>query len=207
LTLGCRVRSCGTLGTERQEQQRTQTLPNQQGHSTSTRPISPGRRGLTGENVQNEAKLGATGVYGQRGLSCGAWLGRGVKRAKRTQFAGGRPGTTSRGVRAKRTQSCPAPGNGRRLAGRAAPPESDCAKRTQFGPAGHGAPGRGVSSVEFQVSSQRKPELFLPTSHFKPQTPRGCQGRGKSGERQRVLLHSAREASQGIAFVPGFDKI
>ena len=38
---GCKVRSCGTLDTERQEQQRTQTLPNQHGHSTSTRPIPP----------------------------------------------------------------------------------------------------------------------------------------------------------------------
>jgi hypothetical protein len=35
--------------------------------------------------VQNEAKLGRTGVYGQRLPSCGAWLARGVKRAKRTQ--------------------------------------------------------------------------------------------------------------------------
>ncbi len=37
---GCRVRSCGTLETERQEQQRTQTLPTQHGHSTSTRLVS-----------------------------------------------------------------------------------------------------------------------------------------------------------------------
>jgi len=37
--VGGTVRSCGTLGRERQEQQRTQTLPNQHGHSTSTRPM------------------------------------------------------------------------------------------------------------------------------------------------------------------------
>jgi len=33
------VRSCGTLDTEWQEKQRTQTVPNEQGHTTSTRPI------------------------------------------------------------------------------------------------------------------------------------------------------------------------
>jgi hypothetical protein len=35
--------------------------------------------------VRNEAKLGWTGGYGKRRLSRAAWLGRGVKRAKRTQ--------------------------------------------------------------------------------------------------------------------------
>jgi hypothetical protein len=55
-----------------------------------TNPILPQRRRLTEESMQNEAKLGGTGVYGQR-QSCGVWLGPGVKRAKRTQFgpAGG----------------------------------------------------------------------------------------------------------------------
>jgi hypothetical protein len=42
-----------------------------------------------GPIVRNEAKLGRTGVYGQGQSSCGAWLGRGVKRAKRTQFQRG----------------------------------------------------------------------------------------------------------------------
>jgi hypothetical protein len=46
----------------------------------------PRSRCLTEEIVQNEAKLGDTGVYGQRSLSYGAWLGRGVKRAERSQF-------------------------------------------------------------------------------------------------------------------------
>ncbi len=43
-----------------------------------TNPIPPRRRGLTEGIVQNEAKLGETGVYGQRQLSCAAWLGRGA---------------------------------------------------------------------------------------------------------------------------------
>jgi hypothetical protein len=59
--------------------------------SCKTNPISPGRGRLTEEIVQNEAKLGEPGVYGQRQPSCGAWLGRGVKCAKRTQFGGPRP--------------------------------------------------------------------------------------------------------------------
>jgi hypothetical protein len=53
-----------------------------------TNPIWPCRGRLTEEIVRNEAKLRWTGVYGQRQLSCGPWLGRGVKRAKRTQFRG-----------------------------------------------------------------------------------------------------------------------
>jgi hypothetical protein len=51
-----------------------------------TNPISPRRKRLTEGIVQNEAKLGETGVCGQRPLSCGAWLGRRVKCAVRTQF-------------------------------------------------------------------------------------------------------------------------
>jgi hypothetical protein len=35
--------------------------------------------------MQNKAKPGATGVYGQR-FSCWPWAGRGVKRAKRSRF-------------------------------------------------------------------------------------------------------------------------
>jgi hypothetical protein len=45
-----------------------------------------GRR--TEEIVQNEAKLEWIGVYGQRQLPCGAWLGRRMKRAKRTKLRG-----------------------------------------------------------------------------------------------------------------------
>jgi hypothetical protein len=40
-----------------------------------TNPISLPRRRRTEEIVQNEAKLGATGVCGQRLPSCGAWPG------------------------------------------------------------------------------------------------------------------------------------
>jgi hypothetical protein len=43
-----------------------------------TNPIWPRRRRPPEEIVQNEAKLGMTGVYGQRPLSCGSWLGRRV---------------------------------------------------------------------------------------------------------------------------------
>jgi hypothetical protein len=49
-----------------------------------TNPISPGRRRLAEEIVQNEAKLGRSGVCGKRQLSRQAWLGGTVKRAKRT---------------------------------------------------------------------------------------------------------------------------
>jgi hypothetical protein len=79
----------------------------------------PGR--VTEESVQNEAKLGGTGVLGQR-VPYGPWPGRGVRRAKRTQFAdcglkdvawgrptpdqvGGRPYEEAK--RAKRTQFGP----------------------------------------------------------------------------------------------------
>src|SRR4030042_2392630 len=72
------VRSCGTLDTERQEQQRTQTLPAQHGHNTSTRPIW-GERGKASGDARpmkrNEAKLGKgrgfrqDGVCGVAGLS------------------------------------------------------------------------------------------------------------------------------------------
>jgi hypothetical protein len=67
-----------------------------------TNPIWPGRRvnaqnepnlgqaaGVPRRIVQNEAKLRGTGAYGQRQLPCGLWLGRGVTRAKRTQFCPG----------------------------------------------------------------------------------------------------------------------
>ncbi len=59
--------------------------------SCETNPISPGRRWLTEEIVQNKAKLGKTGVCGQRQSLRGVWRSRGVKRAKRTQFRGRRP--------------------------------------------------------------------------------------------------------------------
>jgi hypothetical protein len=70
---GLAIAGCGL-----KEQARMAFVPNEANLSRS--------RWLTEEIVQNEAKLGGTGVYGQRPLSCWAWLGRGVKRAKRSQF-------------------------------------------------------------------------------------------------------------------------
>ena len=49
-----------------------------------TNPISARRRHPTEGIVQNEAKLRETGMCGQGLSPCGAWPGRGVKRAKRT---------------------------------------------------------------------------------------------------------------------------
>jgi hypothetical protein len=83
--------------------------------SVQTNQISRRRRRLTEETVQNEAKLGGTGVCGQRSLPCGTWLGRGVKRAKRTQSGGTGPGTmdsqgcreiTPYGVTANGSRAC-----------------------------------------------------------------------------------------------------
>jgi hypothetical protein len=128
----------------------------QRAESCETNPISPRRRRRTEEIVRNEAKLGMTGVYGQRRLSCGAWLGRGVKRAKRTQFGSAgdvrqrvnvrnepnldhrqkMSGGDDRPTKSRRMQNEPnlagAPGNGRGLAGGDVPPESDCAKQSRF---------------------------------------------------------------------------
>jgi hypothetical protein len=73
------------LGRGVKRAKRTQFHPGRrQMHKTN--PISPRRKRLTEEILQNEAKLGKTGGCGQRELLRGAWLGRGVKRAKRTQF-------------------------------------------------------------------------------------------------------------------------
>jgi hypothetical protein len=60
--------------------------------------FGPARR----RNVQNEAKLGGTGVCGQRQSPGGTWLSRGVKRAKRTQFG---PGGHGGGGERRRTAS------------------------------------------------------------------------------------------------------
>jgi hypothetical protein len=94
------------------------------GKMRKTNPISPRRRRLTEEIVQNEAKFGWTGVCRQR-LSCGAWLGRGAECAKRTQFH----------LSAREWTRNPA---------HDAPAESDCAKRTQFTPGCGRMPGRTV---------------------------------------------------------------
>jgi hypothetical protein len=90
-----------------------------------TNPISPGRRRVTEGIVQNEAKLGVTGVCGQRQVWRGARLGRGVECAERTQFppAGGN-------WPRKLCETNPIWGRRGRV------PEAKCAKRTQFGPAG-----------------------------------------------------------------------
>src|SRR4030042_1987264 len=92
------VRSCGTLDTERQEQQRTQTLPAQHGHNTSTRPICRGeeQRGKgteagaaprPGPGAQNKANF-RTGWGGGRG--------RPPYEEKRSQFGGRQVGAAAR---------------------------------------------------------------------------------------------------------------
>jgi hypothetical protein len=60
-----------------------------------------GRRRQTEKTVQNEAKLGMAGVCRQ-GQSCRAWLGRAVKRAKRTQFVGRGPAIADWRLRTER---------------------------------------------------------------------------------------------------------
>jgi hypothetical protein len=74
----------------------------------------PGR--LPEEIVQNKAKLGERGVYRQM-VSYGPWLGRRVKRAKRTQFR-----RVGRGGSPHYSTIPPFQSDG------------DCAKRTQFRP-------------------------------------------------------------------------
>jgi hypothetical protein len=125
----------------------------ERGQNAQNEPNFVRRRRAAEGIVQNEAKLGRTGVCGQTRLSCGAWLGPGVKRAKRTQFGAGshaiadcglkdagrnrtpqanvqnepnsaRPRARAGGKRAKRTQLGPA---------RPRASEGKCAKRTQFG--------------------------------------------------------------------------
>jgi hypothetical protein len=115
-----------------------------------TNPIWPGRRLVPEENVRNAAKLGGPGVCGQKRLSCRAWLGLGVKRAKRTQFgpAGGRCRRKLRETKPNLGQLGHV-GKGRRRVGRwwaregnvqnepnLARPETgtggNCAKRSQF---------------------------------------------------------------------------
>jgi hypothetical protein len=96
-------------------------------HTCKTNPIWPSRGRPAEEIVQNKAKLGRTGVCGQRS-SCGAGIGRRVKRAKRTQFGGRGPldcglviadcglkeaacGRVPEAKRAKRTQFHPGAGD------------------------------------------------------------------------------------------------
>jgi hypothetical protein len=69
-----------------EQSQFSEGRPASRGRSCETNPICAGGERLTEEVVQNEAKPGETGVCGQRQLWYGARLGRGVKRAKRTQF-------------------------------------------------------------------------------------------------------------------------
>jgi hypothetical protein len=73
--------------------------------SCETNPISPRCRWLPEGIVQNKAKLGGTGGYRQRQLSCGPWLGREVKRAKQTQSA--RPGPGSSKSEARNPKQIP----------------------------------------------------------------------------------------------------
>jgi hypothetical protein len=135
-----------------------------------TKPISGSKRAkrtqsrpaagvLTGENMRNEAKLGWTGAYGKRGLSCGARLGRGVKCAKRTQSrpaAGVLTGENMRneaklganGGCGQRGLSC-----GARLGGGV-----KCAKRTQFAGGGPQHEGNRAKRTQFGPGRPRTPE-------------------------------------------------
>jgi hypothetical protein len=115
------------------------------GQMRKTNPISRRRRPRTKEIAQNEPKLGGTGVYRQRGLSCGAWLGRGardcgvriadceLKEAGRRPNVQNEPNLVAGGLRL-RIGDCGVriEGVGR---GRPTCKEPNCAKRTQFRPA------------------------------------------------------------------------
>jgi hypothetical protein len=67
------------------------------GKMRKTNPIWPRPERVTEQTVRNEAKLGGTGVCGQRQSPCGPWLGRGAKCTKRTQFGG--PGAQDYGLK------------------------------------------------------------------------------------------------------------
>jgi hypothetical protein len=105
---------------------------------------------VTEESVQNEAKLGGTGVLGQR-VPYGPWPGRGVKHAKRTQFADCGLKDVARG------RPTPDQVGGRPYE------EAKRAKRTQFRPPGVRRRRRNVqdeanwevSSCQFEVSGVR----------------------------------------------------
>jgi hypothetical protein len=130
-----------------------------------TNPIWPGRVA----NAQNKAKLGPHGVVRQR-LPCRPGLGRGVKRAKRTQFldCGLRIERTRSGASARGEMRKTNPISGRRARcragtpnlrrgetcktnpiwpGRGRAPEAKCTKRTQFPRV-----GRWVESPLFHYS-------------------------------------------------------
>jgi hypothetical protein len=114
-----------------------------------TKPISPRRARMMEGIVQNEAKLGRTGACGQRQLSCGPWLGWGVKCAEQTQFrppaeevGRGRP-THEEPKRANEANLACAPGNGRGLAERRCPAGERLYKTNPISPARGPAPGAG----------------------------------------------------------------
>jgi hypothetical protein len=120
------------------------------GQMRKTNPISPGRRRLAEEIVQNEAKLGMAGVCGQRQLSRQAWLGGTVKRAKRTQFA------PAAGVRRRpNVQNEPNSrrrmGRGQRGGGRGANAQNEPNSRRRMGrgqrAGGHGANAQNEANL------------------------------------------------------------
>jgi hypothetical protein len=120
-----------------------------------TNPISPSRRRVTEGIVQNEAKLGVTGVCGQRQVWRGARLGRGVECAERTQFppAGGN-------WPRKLCETNPIWGRRGRV------PEAKCAKRTQFRPAREEV-GRGRPTHE-EAKRAKRSQFARSTRHRMP---------------------------------------
>jgi hypothetical protein len=116
-----------------------------------------------GQPRQNKANFRARGPrlrIGDCGLrieSCRpGTTGNGV-RAEQSQFRAA--GCVPRGIMQNEANFARAPGNGRGLVGRDAPPECDCAKRTQF-PAGSGGTrpqGRGTRGNRAKQSQFRRP--------------------------------------------------
>jgi hypothetical protein len=71
------------------------------------------------------------------------------------------------------------------LAGRLEPRRAKCAKRTQFGPPGHGVPGPGVRSE----GSSLPPSDFKPqTSHFSTEIAQNKANFLQSNERSKYFV-------------------
>jgi hypothetical protein len=134
-----------------------------------TNPISP-RRGRLMEGIaQNETKLRGTGVCGQRQSSCGAWPGRAVKRAKRTQFPATPRGGGQRGAgRAANAQNEPnLPGG---PPSPLDPPASGPRRRRLCKTNPISPTGTRPARVKFEVSSVKPERSAVRSSDFKLHT-------------------------------------
>jgi hypothetical protein len=194
--------------------------------------------------VRNEAKLGGTGVCGQRPSSCGAWPGRRVKRAKRTQFgprarewarAGGRS-PRSEDDCAKRSQTweewgiwtnvvlpvVARPGVkhaktnqisrlwigdcGLREAARRRVPETKCAKRTQFRPAGGSRRRPGAQDKPNRGAGAQIADCGLEEVSGGPGAKRHCMPgqprRRQNAQNEPNLRAGARDGGLPIAVAP-----